>query len=484
MKRVLENIEPNKVFTYFEDICNIPHVSHHTEKIADYIEAFAIKQGLLYDRDGYGNLVVYKDASEGYEEHPPVIIQGHTDMVGAVAENCEHDFLKEPLVLDEESVENGFIKAVGTTLGADDGIAIAYALAILSDTTLKHPRIEAVFTADEEVGMLGAAVFNFSKLQGRVLLNIDSEEEGVFLTGCAGGMRCDVTIPLTATGRQGDLISVSIKGLIGGHSGDKIGTGRPSANVLMGRLLDGLRKKIDFSISSINGGVVDNAISTACEAEIVCDGDRGVIGEYGKYFEKIIKEEYLGIDDNISVFVGLKQNGEFKVSDEAGTGKVISVLRAMPQGVIMRNAYDADMVETSLNLGILRVEPSVMNMGYSLRSSYESAKKDLADRVTTIAKSYGGSVKVSGEYPAWTYNPESKIRGIAGDIYREQTGKEPVFRTIHAGLECGLFYQNIEGIDILSFGPDIYDIHTFEERLDIESAKRVYELTVKMLEKM
>jgi dipeptidase D len=229
---------------------------------------------------------------------------------------------------------------------------------------------------------------------------------------------------------------------------------------------------------------VDNAISTACEAEIVCDGDQGVIGENGKYFEKMIKEEYLGIDDNISVFVGLKQNGEFEVSDEAGTGKVISVLRAMSQGVIMRNAYDADMVETSLNLGILRVEPSVMNMGYSLRSSYESAKKDLADRVTTIAKSYGGSVKVSGEYPAWTYNPESKVREIAGDIYREQTGEEPVFRTIHAGLECGLFYQNIEGIDILSFGPDIYDIHTFEERLDIESAKRVYELTVKMLEKM
>lgn len=484
MKKIIGNIEPNNVFGYFEDICNIPHVSYHTEKIQAYIEAFAIERGLAYHKDNYGNIVVFKEASEGYEEHEPVIIQGHTDMVGASREGYEHDFYEDPLILDEKAVEEGYIKAVETTLGADDGIAVAYALAILSDDSLKHPRLEVVFTADEEVGMLGATEFDFSLLKGKTILNLDSEEEGVFLTGCAGGMRCDISIPLDKDVRRGKLITLSIRGLTGGHSGDKIGTGRPSANILMGRLLDGLRKEIDYSIMSITGGVVDNAISTGCEAEIVCDSEICIVDNYAKYFENTLKQEYFGIDDNISVFVGLKQNGSYEVADKQGTDKVVSVLRAMPQGVIMRSAESADMVDTSLNLGILRVDNSMIKMGYSLRSSFESAKRDLAERISTIAESYGGSVEISGEYPAWTYNPESKIRDVVRSVYMEQTGREPVFRTIHAGLECGLFYQNIEGADIISFGPDIYDIHTFDERLNIDSAKRVYELTVRILEKM
>lgn len=483
MKNLLNNIKPKNVFKFFEDICEIPHVSFHTERIRDYVEQFAIERNLKYVKDNNGNIVVYKSASKGYENHDAVIIQGHLDMVGAKEDNIAHDFIKDPILLDEEAIKDGIITAKGTTLGGDDGIAVAYALAILDDNELLHPPIEALFTTNEEVGLLGATAFDCSLLTGKILLNIDSEDEGVFLMGSAGGMRMDVSIPLECVDLEADIITITVYGLKGGHSGDKIGTGRPSANVLMGRVIGKIAEKYDIYPISINGGVVDNAIADKCVARIGIFNPEG-IQDFCENIQNTLNEEYLGIEDNISILVGFEEGKSQRVISKSGLNTIIMALKSMPQGVVSRNADDINMVETSLNLGILNVNEDGIRMGYSIRSSIESAKLELAERVEFIAKFLGGEVTRSGIYPAWSYNPVSKVRKLIGAIYKEQTGKEPVMRTIHAGLECGVFYSKIDGLDIVSYGPNLYDIHTFNERMEIDSVRRVYELTIELLRRL
>lgn len=483
MKNIINNIKSEKVFCFFEDICSIPHVSFHTDKLREYVEKFAIEHGLRYVKDESGNIVIYKAASEGYENHDTVIIQGHLDMVGAKEENSSHDFLNDPVLIDENAIEHGFITAKGTTLGGDDGIAVAYALAILDDDNLSHPPLEAVFTTNEEVGLLGATDFDCSLLSGRTLLNIDSEDEGVFLMGSAGGMRLDILIPVETVSAEADIVSITISGLKGGHSGDKIGTGRPSANVLMGRVLGEIVDNFDANLISVNGGVVDNAICNKCVAMLAMNGTEG-LELFCNELQNILKKEYWGIEDNISVFVGFSEKKTEKIISKADFKKLIMALKSMPQGVIARNPEDSDMVETSLNLGIIKVNTDGINMGYSIRSSVESAKYELADRLRYITEYLGGTITTSGIYPAWTYNPVSRVREIIGEIYKEQTGKEPVMKTIHAGLECGIFYNRIPKLDIVSYGPNIYDIHTFDERMEIESVRRVYELTTELLRRL
>lgn len=479
----MKNLKTEKVFYYFEEICRIPHISFHTEAIRDYVEQFAIEHHLRYVKDNNGNIVIYKPASNGYEEHKPVIIQGHLDMVGAKEENSTHDFLKDPIVIDEDELKKGIITAKGTTLGADDGIAIAYALAILDDDSLMHPSLEVVFTTNEEVGLLGATDFDCSLLRGKTLLNIDSEEEGIFLTGSAGGMRLDVNIPVNTCYVDSDMVTITVSGLMGGHSGDKIGTGRPSANVLMGRVLGKISENTGIMVSSVSGGVVDNAISTKCIAKLVCGRPEEIESICG-IIQKELVQEYMGIEDNISVSVELSAKYSGNVIDDAGSRKLVMALRSMPQGVMMRNPDCHEMVETSLNLGILNVDTDGIRMGYSIRSSIESAKYELAERIKYITEFLGGTVSTSGIYPAWTYNPVSNVRNIIGEVYKKQTGREPVMKTIHAGLECGIFYNRIPGLDIVSYGPDIYDIHTYDERMETESVKRVYELTVELLRRL
>ena len=479
----MKNLKTEKVFYYFEEICRIPHISFHTEAIRDYVEQFAIEHHLRYVKDNNGNIVIYKPASNGYEEHKPVIIQGHLDMVGAKEENSTHDFLKDPIVIDEDELKKGIITAKGTTLGADDGIAIAYALAILDDDSLMHPSLEVVFTTNEEVGLLGATDFDCSLLRGKTLLNIDSEEEGIFLTGSAGGMRLDVNIPVNTCYVESDMVTITVSGLKGGHSGDKIGTGRPSANVLMGRVLGKISENSGIMVSSVSGGVVDNAISTKCIAKLVCGRPEEIESICG-IIQKELVQEYMGIEDNISVSVELSAKYSGNVIDDAGSRKLVMALRSMPQGVMMRNPDCHEMVETSLNLGILNVDTDGIRMGYSIRSSIESAKYELAERIKYITEFLGGTVSTSGIYPAWTYNPVSNVRNIIGEVYKKQTGREPVMKTIHAGLECGIFYNRIPGLDIVSYGPDIYDIHTYDERMETESVKRVYELTVELLRRL
>lgn len=480
MSRVLAGLKPESVFNFFEDICNIPHTSYHTNLISDYCENFAADRGLKYIRDEVGNIIIYKTAVCGYENAPVVIIQGHLDMVGAKSEDSTHDFLTDPLQL---LIEDGYVTADGTTLGADNGIAVAMALAILDDNTIKHPALEVVLTVDEEVGLCGAEAIEPGNLSGKYFINLDSDDEGVFLTGSAGGLGADLSLDVNMTEYDGVLLQLTICNLTGGHSGAEIGTGRPSANVLMGRLFKNIDECADYYIYSIKGGEVDNAICQKCVAEIVTDTeDIPVIKDICKKLMEELQKEYRGIDDNITILCEEKEAGCYSVCDDYGREKILCLLRNLPYGVMARSAYDVNLVETSLNLGILTFETGFFKMVYSVRSSIESAKRELADRLEYLVEFLGGTYEESGDYPAWTYNPDSHLRDIISTTYEELYGSKPEFTTIHAGLECGIFSDKLPGIDIVSYGPDMKDIHTYDERLSIESTERVYNFTLKLLE--
>lgn len=480
MHRKLKNLQPERVFYYFEEICNIPHVSHHTEALSDYCEEFAIKHSLKYHRDEIGNLIIYKDASAGYENVPGVIIQGHLDMVGAKKPESDHNFLTDGIEL---IVDGDWIKAKDTTLGADDGVAIAFALAILEDNSLKHPRLQIVFTVDEEVGLEGAEGIDAGRLDAGYMINLDSDDEGVFLTGSAGGLRSDVSLMANMTEYEGRKLIITVNNLIGGHSGAEIGTGRPSANVLIGRVLMALSEVSDYYIISMRGGEVDNAICRECICEIVADiEDVQNIKDICNKITVDLRGEYRGIDDDITVSVTEGETGVFSVMDDITREKVTCLLRNLPYGVISRNPDDIKLVETSLNPGVLRFENGEFKLGYSVRSSNKSAKRDLADRIWFLTDFVGGVYTEGGEYAEWSYKPDSKLRDVIGDVYFSMYNVKPEFTTIHAGLECGIFADKLPGIDIVSYGPESKDIHTFHERLSIESVGRVYEFTLKLLE--
>lgn len=474
-----------KYLDFFKEICRIPHVSFHTEDIRNYCEDFAVKHSLRYIKDDGENIVIFKAASAGYENHPAVILQGHLDMVGDKAPESSHDFLKDEIIIDKEQLNDGIITAVDTTLGGDDGIAVAYMLAILADDSLKHPAIEAVFTADEEVGLLGADKLDCSNLSGRYMINIDSEEEGIFLTGCAGGIRCDLELTLKQIKRRGLKIRLEISGLKGGHSGSEIGTQRPSANILMGRLLNELYEENDFGIYSIMGGVVDNAISCQCVADIVLDEE---------YFDNIfynakktaghIQNEYRIEENNIRITVTKQSIDEYPVTDNDSTKRLLFVLSQLMQGVIRRNPTNPVQVETSLNLGLISCMEGIFKGGYSIRSSYSTEKYHLVSKLKKLIEYAGGTIKLSGDYPAWLYRPDSELREKINRLYYSMYEKEPSFETIHAGLECGIIAEKMPQLDIISMGPDIYDIHTYKERMSLESCDRVYEFLVKLLEIM
>lgn len=480
MSRVLENLQPERVFYYFEEICNIPHVSHHTERLSQYCEDFAKTHNLEYTRDALGNVIINKPATPGYENVPGVILQGHIDMVGAKRPESTHDFLNDPIEL---VVDGDWIKAKDTTLGADDGVAVAYALAILENNDLKHPRLQVVLTVDEEVGLDGAEGIDESLLDAGYMINLDSDDEGIFLTGSAGGLRTDVTLPVNLTEYEGVQLKIVINNMIGGHSGAEIGTGRPSANVLIGRVLKSYEDGADYYIQSMSGGEVDNAICRECIAYIVTDEeDILAIKSISERVMAELRAEYRGIDDNITISVEVGDKGAYTVADDFGREKILCLLRNLPYGVITRNAENINLVETSLNPGVLRFKDGVFKLGYSVRSSVTSAKRELADRIQFLTEYLGGNYEESGDYAAWTYVPESKLRDTIAKVYEEMYGNKPEFTTIHAGLECGIFSEKIPGIDIVSYGPESKDIHTYMERLSISSTKKAYEFTLKLLE--
>lgn len=473
-------MEFNSFWKYFKDLSAVPRVSHHTALATEFLIDFAKKNGLKYTSDEAGNVVIFKAASEGFEGHKPVILQGHIDMVGAKTEDSAHDFLHDGIELIVDETE-GCIHANNTTLGADNGIAVAYTMEILANDSYKHPAIEAVFTVDEEVGLLGAAALNCSELKAGYMLNLDSEDESVFVMGCAGGLRSDINLECATVPVKGQGYRIVVENLLGGHSGEMIGTGRPSANVLMGRVLKNLSAQYEFSLVSLYGGEVDNAIAQASEAVIVCDED---LTDSINAINKALLNEYMGIDDNILVRVEALGENDYIAVNEIGMEKIMFLLNNLPYGVQARNPENIRLVTTSLNPGVMRLTEGNFKLGYSVRSSIKDAKRALADKLCYFAEFMGGTCEESGDYPSWPYNPNSELKNIAMKTYKEVTGVEAGFATIHAGLECGIFADKLPGLDIISYGPKMKDIHTPKEKLYIESAQRVFDFTVKLLENL
>lgn len=477
---VLKDLEPRKVFHYFEEITKIPHGSHNVKQISDYLAEFAGERGLYCIQDELKNIIMIKEAAPGYEKEPPVILQGHMDMVAVKKPDCDIDMKTEGLRV---AVSGDKIYAEGTSLGGDDGIAVAYALALLDSDDIGHPRLEVIITVDEEVGMDGARGIDLSVLTGNRMINLDSEEEGIFLTSCAGGARVHCSLSLTAVEREGEAVEVILGGLLGGHSGGEIHKERGNSNCLFGRLLYRLAGKLPVGLAEVKGGLADNAISRETRAVLVIDRkDSGVFVDVIRETEEEIRGELVSRDPGFSVSLGEIREGSFVCATGEDTRRAAAFLAALPNGVQAMSADMPGLVETSLNLGILKYEEGTLLAEFSVRSSVESAKKALIGKVRAVTELAGGSVDVTGDYPGWKYRKDSPLRDKMTALYERMYGRPPRVEAIHAGLECGILGSKIPDLDCVSIGPDMNAIHTTEETLSISSTARVWEYLVRLLE--
>lgn len=474
-----EKLYPQRVFYYFEQIAAIPHGSRNTKAISDYLVDFAKEHNLVWYQDENNNVVIVKEASAGYEAAEPIIIQGHMDMVCEKEKGVDIDFEKDGLKL---YIDGDFLKAEGTTLGGDDGIAVAYALALLDSQEIAHPKLEVVITVDEEIGMLGADAIDLSMLTGHTMLNIDSEVEGSFLTGCAGGMAVNVTLPIKRVMQSGEKVALTITGLEGGHSGSEIDKEHGNANILMGRLLRALFEETPFGIISLAGGLKDNAITRECVTELLVPQENvNLVKEIADKLDIELKKEFMTADPSVCIEFEDLGKKEESILDFGSVSRVIFYLRGVPNGVQHMSQVMHGLVETSLNLGIMELKEDALHTVTSIRSSVGTRKADLLDRVTAIVELLGGEAEVEGDYPAWEYKQDSSLRPQIAKVYKQLYGKDPVFETIHAGLECGLLSEKIKNLDCVSFGPDNFDIHTPKERLSISSTGRVWDFIVEFL---
>lgn len=478
--RALENCEPKRVFYYFEELCKIPHGSGNTKQISDYLVSFAKEQGLEYVQDEMNNIVIYKPATPGYENAPTVIIQGHMDMVCEKRPDVEHDFTKDPLNI---SVQDGYVTANGTTLGGDDGIAVAYGLALLESKEIAHPALEVLITVDEEIGLLGAVGLDCSVLKGRRLINLDSEAEGSLWISCAGGLSGISTIPVQRVEAEGQKAAVKITGLMGGHSGAEIDKKRANANVLMGRFLYSLQQETAYEIISLAGGQKDNAITREADAELLVE-DINSVKACAEKLQKGFREEYAGTDEGITVEITDLGVASAKILHPTSREKVLFFLMEVPFGIQKMSGSIDGLVETSTNIGIVKLGEDEFLGSSSVRSSVEAAGAALSDKICYLTEFLGGEYTVQGAYPAWEYRKDSPLRDQMVEVYEEMYGEKPNVVAIHAGLECGLFYKKIEGLDCVSLGPNMKDIHTSEEVLDIASTERVWKYLVKVLESL
>ncbi len=481
MERVLENIKPQKVFSYFEDISAIPRPSGKCDAISEYIIEFAKAHSLEYVRDDMNNVLVKKPSKKEDDKRPVVILQGHMDMVceKSYDYDAKHDFTKDGLKL---SVLDDYIFAKGTTLGADDGIAIAYMLSILDDDSLDLPAIEALFTVDEEDGMKGAIGFDTSILSGKLLINLDHEVEGELLTCCAGGKRVKCTLPVSYEDVSGIGYNIVICGLAGGHSGMEIDKGRGNANLLLGRILHTVTKNMSYSVKYIGGGLTDSAIPREAKAEIIIDPkDVDTLENIIEKYSRIICEEFEGIEENMMIYAENKGEESARCIDRESKRRIGFLLNTVPDGIIKMSRKNEGLVRTSLNSGIMKLSETEFELIINMRSLAESEKDALADKIEYLIETIGGSYTEEYDYPAWEYEPDSDLRDIAFDAFQRMYNRNPKLRGFHAGLECGVFFKKIEGVDIVSFGPDISNIHTPKERLSISSAARVYEYLLEIL---
>ena len=475
----LAGLKPEAVFGYFEEICAIPHGSRNTKKLSDYLVGFAEAHGLAYIQDEMNNVILFAPGTCGMENHEPVIVQGHIDMVCEKEAACPIDMATEGL---DVTHDGAFVFAKGTTLGGDDGIAVAMAMALLVDNTIPHPPLEVVLTTEEEIGLLGADAIDMSQLKGRILINLDSEEEGVFTVSCAGGCTACITLPVERRAVYGPCIRLAVDGLKGGHSGADIHLKRANANKIMGEFMNRIQKIMPLCLTSLSGGAKDNAIPRSCQATLVAMGiNLERINDIAAALQEEIRANYDEPEVTVQAF-DVDALGGNSLSTES-TAKIISLLCSAPNGVQKWSADIEGLVQTSLNMGIAKLGER-FSATFSVRSSVNTEKQEVLDQLKALAEMLEGSYTQDGEYPAWEYRKESRLRDTMVRIYRDMFGQEPRVEAIHAGLECGLFSQKLPGLDCVSIGPQMHDIHTTRERLEIASTERVWKFLLEVLKNL
>lgn len=472
--------DASRVFHYFSEISSIPHGSHHTKEISDYLVGFAEQQGLDWVQDDANNVIISKRASAGFENAEPIALQGHIDMVLAKEPDKDIDLLTQPVTIIRDG---DWLSADGTTLGADNGIAVAMMLAVLESETVTHPYLECIFTSDEEVGLIGASAIDLSKLRSRRLLNLDSEEEGVFCAGCAGGAELVCKMPAKTKNRPGRVFRIKVRGLRGGHSGAEIHIGSANGNVLMGRMLRTLYKEFPFNLIRIDGGDADNAVPTGAKAAVLFSlkESRGKIEDLAAAAAEEMKQEYAVTDPGMEWIFEWEDVNLVKSVSKKNTDSFLQYLMAVPNGVTHMSPVISGMPQTSLNLGIVRTEEEAFRLEFMVRSGVNSQTAYLADRLICITDGFGGKAKVRSSYPAWEYRNDSPFRDLAVKTYKSLTGKEPGVEVIHAGLECGILSGKLEGLDCISTGPDLENVHTVRERMKISSVESVWTFVLELL---
>ena len=482
MKRVL-NFEPTKVFSYFEDLTRIPRGSGNEKEVSNYLVEFAKTNNLEFIQDEYMNVVIKKPATKGYESLPAVILQGHMDMVNEKNNDKIHDFDKDPLTL---KIDGDSIYADETTLGADNGIAVAMAMAVLASTDISHPALEAVITVEEETGLVGALKLDGSLLKGKYLINLDSEEEGKLLVSCAGGARIKLILPVDFTDIDSNRLDlkISVKGLYGGHSGLDIIKGRGNANKLLGRVLDSLLAEIPFELFNLNGGSKMNAITREADAIIAINpSDKSKVEVFIKKWNDILKNELRGKDDNVEVIVSDISQNSAKVFDEQSKQTVISTLMMIPNGIITMSGAIEGLVESSVNVGVLTTTETAVSFECAPRSSVGSLKDAIINQFSSLAYLVGGELVTDSDYPEWQYNPNSNLRTHFENVYKDMFKKDSEVVAIHAGVECGLFKEKLPELDMISIGPNMADVHTPNEHVSISSIQRTYSYLLEVLKR-
>ena len=475
---ILQNLEPKSVFKYFEEISQIPRGSGNEKSISDYLVSVAKKLNLEVIQDKALNVIIKKPGTEGYENSETVILQGHMDMVCEKNKGTDHDFEKDPL-----RVVDDMVYATDTTLGADNGIAVAYALAILESTDIPHPPIEVLITTDEETGMSGAMAISKEHINGKILLNLDNEEEGHLLVSCAGGIRSKHTLNVTLedAGDYNNFLHIAVRGLKGGHSGMEINKERGNSNKIMGRILKSLLS-LDYKLVSVNGGSKNNAIPREADAIIALKlEDVAKAKELINNWNPILLNELKTQDPGVNISILENTENVEKVLTKESTEKTVNLLYLIPNGINSNSVEIKNLVESSTNLGVVTTEGNKVEFDSAIRSSVASLKDEIVLRSKTIAELIGADFETTAGYPEWQYDNESKVRGICQDVYKRMYGKDAKIVAIHAGVECGLFNEKLGKLDMISFGPDLYDVHTPQEHMSITSVKNVWDYLLEVL---
>jgi dipeptidase D len=467
---------PQEVFGYFDEICKIPRPSKREKKIVEYLIDFAVKHSLEYKKDSVGNILISKPATEGMERVKTVALQSHVDMVAEKDSEVVHDFENDPIAT---YVENGWVKAKGTTLGADCGIGMAAMMAVLAGNGIRHGALECLFTVDEETGLTGAKMLPKNFFSGKILINLDSEDDGELFIGCAGGIDTTVKLTYIAEPVPSDYIGfkLSVKGLSGGHSGDDINKGRPNAIKLLNRFLWRMSMKYDFRISAYEGGNLRNAIPREAFA-ILCISSELVSKIMKNYytFRRHLEDEYLHAEKNMKVEF-IKVETPHNVIDELSQYELLSAIQACPSGVMAMSSKIDGLVETSTNLASVKfVHGHEVLITTSQRSSLKSKLYDAVDTVKSLFSLTSARVTTSGAYPGWEPNINSEILAVTRNVYNQLFGEDPAIRAVHAGLECGLFLEKNPGLDMISFGPTIKDVHSPGEKLEIATVDKFWKL--------